>query len=124
MFKFNKRTVSKLSEESVRTIRDRVAKGDSRAQIGQDFGITKQSVDRIYWRHTHAWVADSPEEQARLAADMTEAEKKRIEEEFMDPAFLEKLDKIAEQAAEYKRFQEEQMPSTSRERARGYGARK
>jgi transcriptional regulator with XRE-family HTH domain len=50
----NGRTV--LSAEDVRTIRRRIANGDTQYHIAEDYGVSKQSISNIKHGHTWGWL--------------------------------------------------------------------
>jgi hypothetical protein len=62
--KRDKRTA--LTPADVYDIRARVAAGEPRINIAQYYGISKQAVDKIHWRHTFAHLPENP-------ADLTDA---------------------------------------------------
>lgn len=49
---------SKLEDGDIRVIRWRVKKGDDRMEIAKEYGVSRQTIDKIYWRHTFANVPD------------------------------------------------------------------
>jgi len=54
---------STLTDGDVRVIRWRVKKGDNRLEIAQEYGVSKQTIDKIHWGHTFAHVQDNPEDE-------------------------------------------------------------
>jgi len=82
---------SSLTVEDVRMIRRAGFRGESRLQIARDFGVSKQTVDRIIWRHTFDWVQDDAELDD-LPGKVTPGLKVEIDE-----SFARLLDKIGDQ---------------------------
>ena len=63
-----------LSHENVREIRFRVRAGESRVEVARYFGISKNAVDKILWKHTYASVPEGAEDFPPTLEPLTEAE--------------------------------------------------
>lgn len=90
---------SNFTEGDIRVIRWRVGKGESRREIAQEYGVSKQTIDKIYWRDTFAHVRDNPEDELAnmdpiSPIDLNEAEASfvRLQSRMPKTAFESKTD--------------------------------
>lgn len=56
MVKKGRSNMSKLTEDNVRLIRERLKRGDTAAAISRDFGVTHSCIRHIKAKNTWAWV--------------------------------------------------------------------
>jgi len=52
-----------LTPDDIRMIRRGARNKTPRAEMAKDFNVSKQTIDRILWGHTYAWVLDNPEDE-------------------------------------------------------------
>ena len=57
-----------MTEGDIRVIRWEASQGKSRQELALEYGVSKQSIDRIVRRETFAWVLDNPETELGMVA--------------------------------------------------------
>jgi transposase-like protein len=84
---------TRFTNDDIRAIRWRVKNGESRRELAREYGVTKQTIEKIYWRDTFANVPDNVEDELAGLAELAELES-------LDPITQNEVDMLAQRLQE------------------------